>query len=148
MEIILTQKVEKLGREGDIVRVSDGYARNFLLPRKLGTLVNAGARRRMEKIRLQREEAEKASAEQLNALAERIGALALKITVKVGEGSRLYGSVTTSDIADAMQAEGVKIDRHQIELEQPIKELGSYDVKVTLRGDIEPATVKVAVVGG
>ena len=148
MEIILTQKVDKLGREGDIVRVSDGYARNFLLPRKLGALVTAGARRRMEKIRLQREEAEKASSEQLNALAERIGALALTITVKVGEGSRLYGSVTTSDIAEAMQAKGVKIDRHQIELEQPIKELGSYDVKVALRGDIEPAKVKVAIVGG
>ena len=145
MEVILREHVENLGRRGDVVKVADGYARNYLLPRKLALLVNAGNRRQIEKERKvaeQRELEEKRSAE---ATAARITSEEFVIARRVGETQTLYGSVTAADIAEALATKGFDIDRRKIQLTEPIKQLGDFSVPLKLHREVT-AQIRVKVV--
>lgn len=145
MEVILRDHVEHVGRRGEIVKVADGYARNYLLPRKLALEATEGNRKRVErerKIVEAREAEERAAAE---AIATRLTALELSISRKVGENDQLYGSVTNADIADLLKARGFDIDRRRILLPDPLKALGESTVPVKLHRDVT-AQVRVAVV--
>jgi large subunit ribosomal protein L9 len=125
--------------------VADGYARNYLFPRSLGAPVTDETRKRLAKIRREREQK---LAEQLDGarqMAARLAELSLTMPVKTGPEDRLYGSVTAGDITTALAAQGVEIDHHKIELEEAIRELGVYDVPVKIHPDVA-ATVKVWVV--
>lgn len=144
MEVILRDHVENLGQRGEIVKVADGYARNFLLPRKLAlpaTDANKKWVERERKIAEARDADERAAAE---ALATRLTALELTITRKVGENNQLYGSVTNADIADLLAQKGFEIDRRKILLPDPIKTLGETTVPVKLHRDVT-AQVRVTV---
>ena len=145
MQVILREHVDNLGRRGEIVKVADGYARNYLLPRKLALLATEGNKKQIERERgkfVAKEAEEQKVAE---AMAERLGALDIAIAKKVGETEALYGSVTTADIAEALAAKGVEIDRRKLHLSEPIKRLGEFDVPVRLHPDVT-AHVKVRVV--
>jgi large subunit ribosomal protein L9 len=136
VEVILKQDVEHLGRRGDIVKVADGYARNYLLPRKLALAVTEGNRRLIEhekKMAALREAEEKAAAE---AAAVRLTQASVVIARKVGETETLYGSVTAADIAEALAAQQIEVDRRRIQLAEPIKKLGEFHVPVKLHRDV------------
>jgi large subunit ribosomal protein L9 len=144
VELILKQDVEHLGRRGDVVKVSDGYARNYLLPRKLALAVTDASRRQVEherKMAAAREAEERGLAD---ALAVRVTQASIVIARRVGETDTLYGSVTSADIADALAAQGVEIDRRRIQLAEPIKHLGEHQVPIRLHRDVTAqATVHV-----
>jgi large subunit ribosomal protein L9 len=145
MQVILREHVDNLGRRGEIVKVADGYARNYLLPRKLALLATEGNKKQIERERgkfVVKEAEEQKVAE---AMAERLGALEISIAKKVGETEALYGSVTTADIAEALKAKGFELDRRKLHLAEPIKRLGDFDVSVKLHPDVT-AHVKVKVV--
>lgn len=145
MEIILRDHVDHLGRRGEIVKVADGYARNYLLPRKLALLATDGNRKRVERERkiAEAQEAEERGAAE--AIAARLTALDLSIARKVGENDHLYGSVTNADIGDLLKLKGFEIDRRKILLPDPIKTLGETTVPVKLHRDVT-AQLRVAVV--
>jgi large subunit ribosomal protein L9 len=145
MEVILRDHVENVGRRGEVVKVADGYARNYLLPRKLALRVTPGNLKHVERERAKfdaREDEEKGVAE---ALAARLAGVECVITRRVGEGAVLYGSVTAADIADALAAHKIDVDKRKIQLHEPIKKLGEYSVTVKLHRDV-PAAVPVKVV--
>jgi large subunit ribosomal protein L9 len=144
-EVFLMADVAELGSEGEVVKVSEGYARNYLLPRKLAAPVTTATKRRLEKIRKDRESAKKAELAEAAEMAGKLAKASCTITVKVGKDEKLYGSVSATDIAAALKAGGVDLDKHKIQLDEPIKELGVFDVKVRLHAEVE-ATVKVWVV--
>jgi large subunit ribosomal protein L9 len=144
MEIILRDHVENLGRRGDIVKVSDGYARNFLLPRKLAlpaTEANKKVVERQRRIVDAQEASEKAAAE---AVAARMAQAELILSRRVGEHEALYGSVTAADVAEALAAKGFEVDKRKITLDEPIKQLGEFTVPVKLHRDVV-AQVRVTV---
>jgi large subunit ribosomal protein L9 len=145
MEVILREHVDNLGRRGEIVKVADGYARNYLLPRKLALLVTEGNRKQIERERVKLEARETEERKVAEALAARLGAIEIVIARKVGEREVLYGSVTASDIAEGLAAQGVEIDRRKLQLAEPIKQIGDVDVPVKLSRDVT-GTVKVKVV--
>jgi large subunit ribosomal protein L9 len=126
------------------VKVADGSARNYLLPRKLALLATAGNKKQVERERAKFDATEAEERKVAEALAERISAIAIVIVRKVGETEALYGSVTTADIAEALAAKGVDIDRRKVQLVEPIKRLGSFDVPIKLQREVV-ATVKVTV---
>jgi large subunit ribosomal protein L9 len=144
MEVILRDHVEHLGRRGEIVKVADGYARNYLLPRKLALPANEGNRKHVErerKIMESREAEEKSSAE---AISSRLSLIDISIARRVGDTEQLYGSVTTADIADYLKAKGFDVDRRKLILPEPIKSLGEYDVPLKLHREVTvPLKVKV-----
>ena len=145
MEVILREDVKSLGRAGEMVRVKPGYARNFLLPKGLAFEATEGNKKRIAaeaKARGVRLEAEKAEA---TALAGRLGAATVSLAGKAGEEGKLFGSITASDIAEALAAQGLAVDRRRIELEHPIKTLGFHSVAVRLHPEVH-AEVKVNVV--
>ena len=136
MEVILRDHVDNLGKRGEIVKVADGYARNYLLPRKLAlpaTDANKKWVERERKIAETRDQEERSAAE---AIAARLAALDLTIRRKTGENDQLYGSVTNADIAEAIAAKGFEIDRRKILLPDPIKSLGENTVPVKLHRDV------------
>lgn len=147
MEVILLQDVDKLGAKGELANVSDGYARNYLFPRKLAEKATpariAAVRKSMEeKAAAARREAERAG-ETRDLLSKTV----LTIPAAVGTGERLFGSVTNQDIADAIwAARKIRIDKRNVDLEDPIKLVGTYMVKVHVHSSVEPAEVKVMVV--
>jgi large subunit ribosomal protein L9 len=145
MEVILREHVDNLGRRGEIVKVADGYARNYLLPRKLALLATDGNKKQIERERAKFDvkEAEEQNAAQ--AIADRMANVEVVVARKVGETEALYGSVTTADITDALAAKGFEIDRRKLQLVEPIKRLGEYDVVLKLHRDVT-AHVKVRVV--
>jgi len=145
MEIILKETIPSLGKAGDIVKVADGYARNFLLPKGKAVFAN-----RKNISQLERQQASiltKAAKEhdEFDALAAKLGELEISIPVRVGEKDRLYGSVTNLDIANAIELQGYSIDRKKIQMDEPIKALGEFVVPVKLNPDVR-AVVKVNVV--
>ncbi len=144
-ELILMSDVDGLGLEGSIVKVNEGYARNFLLPRKLAVTVDKAALRRLEKNRKEREERQSRELETARARAAELEKLSCTITVKVGENEKIFGSVTSGDIVNALQAQGFEIEKRRVLLQDHIRELGVYDIKIRLHQDIE-AVVKVWVV--
>jgi large subunit ribosomal protein L9 len=145
MEVILREHVENLGRRGEIVEVADGYARNYLLPRKLALLATQGNRQQIarEQVKFDMREADERKIAE--AMAARMGDLEIEISRRVGETEALYGSVTTSDVAEAMSHKGFDIDRRKVQLPEPIKKLGEFDVPVRLHRDVT-AHVKLKVV--
>jgi large subunit ribosomal protein L9 len=145
MEIILREHVEHLGDRGDIVKVADGYARNYLLPRKLALLATDGAKNQIKRERAKFEAKDADERKVAEALAERLSGLDVVIARKVGETEALYGSVTSSDIADALATKGFVVDRRKLQLAEPIKTLGAYDIPVKLSRDVV-GTIKLRVV--
>jgi large subunit ribosomal protein L9 len=145
MELILLSDVEGLGEQGEVVKVAEGYARNFLLPRKLAAPVTAAAKKRIEKLRREREERERATLATLRELAQRIEQTSVSIAAKVGEGEKLFGSVTSGDIAEALKLQGLEVDRRKIDLAEPLRELGVFTVTIKLHRQVE-APLKVWVV--
>jgi large subunit ribosomal protein L9 len=144
MEVILREDVQSLGKAGDLVRVKPGYARNFLLPKGLAYEATEGNKKRIAaegRAREARHATERAEAEQL---ASRLGGMAITLTAKAGEGDRLFGSITSQDIADAVTAKGFDLDKRKIELEHPLKTLGTHMVSVRLHADVH-AEVAVTV---
>ncbi|MEI6564527.1 MAG: 50S ribosomal protein L9 [bacterium] len=145
VEMILMQDVKDLGVAGQVVKVADGYARNFLVPNKLAALVTEGSRRQLAKLQVQREVEKKALKEKALDLAAAIQKGSHTISVKVGEGEKLFGSVTSGDILKMLAVQGFELDKHAVELENPIKELGVFEVKVKVGPDVE-TLIKVWVV--
>ena len=146
MEVILREHVDNLGRRGEVVKVADGYARNYLLPRKLALLATEGNKKQIEreKVKFDAKEAEEQKVAQ--AMAERLAIVDVEIVRKVGETDALYGSVTSSDVAEALAKKGVELDRRKLVLQEPIKKLGEFSIPVKLHRDVT-AQVKVRVVG-
>jgi large subunit ribosomal protein L9 len=144
MEVILKEDVVNLGHRGDVVKVADGYGRNFLLPRKLAlqaTLANKAVIDQMKSAAARRSATEKAQAEEL---ATKLEPLALEFTRKSGEAGHLFGSVTSSDIAVELAAKGFEVDRRKIQLDEPLKSLGDFSVAIKLYREVT-AHVKVKV---
>ena len=144
MEIILRETVEHLGKRGEIVKVADGYARNYLLPRKLALLATPGNKKHVERERKIVEAREADEKGQAAAVAARIAAVDIVITRRVGDTEALYGSVTSGDIAEFLKSKGVEIDRRKLILPEPIKSIGEHDVPLKLHRDVTvPLKVKV-----
>jgi len=136
MQIILQEDVEKLGHRGDVVTVKPGYARNFLLPKKLAVEATPGNMKALERIRAA---LAKKTATELDAAqkqAELLGVVALKFTRKTGENEQMFGSVTSGDIADSLKKEGFEVDKRQIQLPEPLKTLGDFPVTVKVFRDV------------
>jgi large subunit ribosomal protein L9 len=145
MEVILREHVENLGDRGQIVKVADGYARNYLLPRKLALPATDGNRKHVERERVKFEVREAEEKKVGEALAARIANIEVEIARKVGETDALYGSVTTADIAEALAAHGVEVDRRKLQLAEAIKKIGTFEIPIKLHREVS-ATVKVRVV--
>ena len=144
MEVILRETVDNLGKRGEIVKVADGYARNYLLPRKLALLATEGNKKHVERERRIVEVRESQEKEQAEAIAGRIAAVDIAIARRVGETEALYGSVTSADIADYLKTKGFEIDRRKLILPEPIKTLGEHDVPLKLHREVTvPLKVKV-----
>jgi large subunit ribosomal protein L9 len=144
VKVILTQDVQELGKKGEMKEVADGYARNFLLARKLAVPATGGAYRAWQHDIASREEKRQREREDAEVTAQRISSTTLTMGVKVGEGGKLYGSVTAKDIAEALGRRGIEVDRHKIDLDEPLKMLGTYKVAVQVFPGLTPE-VTVAV---
>ena len=146
MEIILLEDVEGVGQKGDLANVSPGYARNYLLPKRLAELASPGRLDEVRRLMEERRAREVRSAEHAVEVAATLNKTVLTIGAHAGEAERLYGSVTSTDIADAIwDARKIKIDRHKIHLDEPIKSLGTFMVDLDVFEGVD-ATVKVIVV--
>lgn len=145
IEVILKEHVEHLGRRGEVVKVANGYARNFLFPRKLALAVTAENKRQIERERAKAEAREAEDVQIAQALATRLEAIEIAISRRVGENNTLFGSVTSADIAEALAARELGVDRRKIQLAEPLKTLGDHVVPVRLHRDVT-ADVKVKVV--
>jgi len=144
MEVILREHVDNLGRRGEIVKVADGYARNYLLPRKLALLATEGNKQQIERERAKFDAKEAEERSVAEALAARLGSAEVEIRRKVGETEALYGSVTTADIVAALAAKGFDVDRRKLHLQEPIKRLGEFEIPARLHRDVTvPIKVKV-----
>ena len=138
MKVILTADVDKLGKSGEMKEVAEGYARNFLIPRKVAVPAAGGAYRAWQHDIASREEKRKREREEADIAATRIASTTLTMGVKVGEGGKLYGSITAKDIADALGRRGIEVDRHKVDLEEPLKSLGTYKVAVKVYAGMSP----------
>ena len=145
MQVILTQDVESVGPTGQVVEVKRGFARNMLIPSKLAMLATPSNLKRLEKERASFAERAKKEKDRAKDLAAQLKAVRLIIAQKAGEKDKLYGSVTTMDLAQALAEKGFEIDRRKIKLAEPIKTLGDFDITIKLHGDVT-AALKVAVV--
>jgi large subunit ribosomal protein L9 len=144
MEVILREHVDNLGKRGEIVKVADGYARNYLLPRKLALLATEGNKKQIEREREKFDAKEAEEKKVAEGMAARMGSLEIEIARRVGEHDVLFGSVTAADIAGALAAKGFDIDRRKLQLHEPIKKLGDFEVPLKLHRDVV-ASVKVKV---
>ena len=147
MEVILRQAVDTLGHTGDIVKVSAGFARNFLLPRGIAYEATPGNKKRLEQERARLEAAEGERRGSAQELATKIEQVSLTFSARVGEEGKLFGSVTTADIAHELEKQGIHVEKRQIDLHEPIKALGVYGVPVRLHADVKPE-VRVWVIKG
>jgi large subunit ribosomal protein L9 len=138
VKVILTSDVATLGKSGELKDVTDGYARNFLIPRKLAVPAAGGAYRAWQHDIASREEKRKREREDAEVAAQRIGSTTLTMGVKVGEGGKLYGSITAKDIADALGRRGIVVDRHKVDLDEPLKTLGTYKVAIRVYAGLTP----------
>lgn len=146
MKLILREDVYNLGKSGELVSVKDGYARNYLLPRNLAMLASQANVRQLEHERAVIESRQKKMKGAAEAQAKALSDVAVKITRKVGDQNKLFGSVTALDIAEALHARGQKIDRRLVHLPEPIKAVGNFEVEVRLHRDVV-AKIKVEVAG-
>jgi large subunit ribosomal protein L9 len=145
MEVILREHIDNLGRRGDVVKVAQGYARNYLLPRKLALAVTNNNKRQIEREKKLAEVRDAEERGQADAIAQRLAQLEIEIARRVGENETLYGSVTSADIAQALHVKGFDIDKRRIQLHDPLKALGETMVPVKIHRDVT-AQVKVKVV--
>ncbi len=145
MEVLLMMDVPGLGTEGEVVHVSDGYARNYILPRKMGAPVTDITRKKLEKIRRDREADKQVRLVAAKEAAAKLKGVSCTISARVAQDQKLYGSITVADISKILNEQGVELDKNYLLLDQPIKELGVYDVKVVLHPEVE-TSVKVWVV--
>jgi large subunit ribosomal protein L9 len=142
MQIILQEDVEKLGHRGDVVTVKPGYARNFLLPKKLGVEATAGNMKALERIRGSLAKKTATELEAAKKQADLLSQVSLKFTRKAGENDQMFGSVTTGDVADGLKAQGFSIDKRQVQIGEPLKSLGEFPVTVKVFRDVT-AEIKV-----
>ena len=138
MKVILISDVPKLGKTGEMKTVADGYAQNFLIPQKVAVPASGGAYRAYQHDIASREDKRKREREEAEIAATRISSTTLTMGVKVGEGGKLYGSINTQDIADALGRRGIAVDKHKIDLDAPIKALGTYKVAVKVASGMTP----------
>ena len=138
MKVILTQDVPTLGKSGEMKQVADGYATNYLIPQGVAVPAAGGAYRAWQHDIASREEKRKKEREEADIAATRIASTTLTMGVKVGEGGKLYGSITTKDIADALARRGITVDRHKIDLDEPLKTLGTYKVAIKVLSGMTP----------
>lgn len=144
MKLVLTHDVPKLGKLGDVKDVADGYARNFLLPRGLAVEATTGQLKRLQEQREIERRREEKNRGQLEALAEQLKGATLTFAMKVGEGGRLYGSITSKDVGDALEEQAkITVDRRRVELEEPIRGLGTYQVPIRVASDLHPQVTVV-----
>ena len=136
MQIILQEDVEKLGNRGELVEVANGYARNYLLPRKLGLEATPGNLKRLEKMRAAFALKEATEKEAAQKIAEQLAAVSITQTRKAGENDQLFGSVTSADIAEALAAKGFPVEKRRVVLENPIKTVGEYEIPVKLHREV------------
>lgn len=145
MDVILRQAVENLGHPGDLVKVSQGYARNFLLPRGIAVEATEGNKRRIAQEKARLEAAEAQRRQTASDYATTLEQVSLTFAARVGEEGKLFGSVTAADIAMQLEAQGIQIEKRQIELHEPIKALGVYRIPIKLHADVKPE-IKVWVI--
>jgi large subunit ribosomal protein L9 len=144
MQIILQEDVEKLGTRGQVVDVADGYARNFLLPRKLALEASAGNMKRLEKMRAVFAKKEATEKDAAQKLSETLAGVTLEFSRRAGENDQLFGSVTSGDVAEALAAKGYEVEKRKISLADAIKVVGEYEVPVKLHREVT-TNVKVVV---
>jgi len=144
MQIILQEDIEKLGNRGQVVEVAEGYARNFLLPRKLALEASPGNMKRLEKMRAAFAKKAAVEIDDARKLAELLAGVSLEISRKSGESDQLFGSVTSADISDALAAKGYTIDRRKIQLAEPIKLIGNFEIPIKLHREVT-ANLKLTV---
>ncbi len=145
MEVILRRAVDNLGHPGDLVKVSAGFARNFLLPRGYAFEATPGNRKRIEQERQRLEAAESGRRDEAQGVADRLAEVSLTFSARVGDEGKLFGSVTAADIAQQLEAQGHHIEKRQIDLHEPIRALGVYRVPIRLHADVRPE-IKVWVI--
>jgi large subunit ribosomal protein L9 len=145
MKVILRKNFNQLGQVGELVVVKDGYARNFLIPRQIAYPATAGNLRALEEEKKQIAKKESKNLEAANVFSAELEKVSVTIPVTVGEDDKIFGSVTSKMIADALQEKGIEIDHRKIEIEEPIKSLGIYSIKIKIHADVV-ATVKTWVV--
>jgi len=145
MKVILQEDVKNLGKMGDVVNVADGYARNYLIPGKLGVEANIRNIKALDHEKRKIEEKAKKVRSEAQGLAERLSSLTLTVSAKAGEEERLFGSITSMDIAEALKKEGFDIERKKILLDEPIKRLGSYTVGIKIHSDVT-SKVQISVI--
>ena len=138
MKVILTNDVEALGKSGELKDVTDGYARNFLIPRKMAVPAAGGAFRAWQHDIASREDKRKKERAEAEIAAQRIGSTTLTMGVKVGEGGKLYGSITAKEIAEALARRGIVVDRHKVDLDEPLKMLGTYKFAIKVLSGMTP----------
>ena len=138
MKVILTADVSSLGKSGELKDVAEGYARNFLIARHMAVPATGGAYRAWQHDVASREDKRKREREEAEIAAQRISSTTLTMGVKVGEGGKLYGSITAKDIADALGRRGIVVDRHKVELAEPLKTLGTYKVAIRVFAGLTP----------
>jgi large subunit ribosomal protein L9 len=143
--ILLLEAIKGLGSEGDTVSVRAGYARNFLFPRKLAIPVNQGNRKQIESLKIAKEKRIAEELEASKSLAEKIGQVSISIAVKTGDNGKMFGSVTSTDILARLEEEGIQLEKKQLNVAQPIKDLGSHAIQVKLTAEIE-ATFNLEIV--
>lgn len=138
MKVILTKDHPKLGKSGEMKQVADGYATNFLIPQGVAVPAAGGAYRAWQHDIANREEKRRKEREDADIAATRIASTTLTMGVKVGEGGKLYGSITSKDIADALARRGIEVDRHKVDLDEPLKTLGTYKVAIKVLTGLTP----------
>ncbi len=144
-QLILTSNVHGLGAEGDQVVVSDGYARNFLIPQSMAMIATPSAMRRIESLKVLRTERERKELEQAQEVASKISKLNSTVELQVGESGKAFGAITSSDIANALASCGFKMDRKAVLLDEPIKKSGTFDIPIRIHSQVT-ATFKLTVV--
>jgi len=145
MKIILREDVEKLGKAGEVVKVADGYGRNYLIPRNLAFLANVRNMKTLDHDRRVIETRAKKARKAAEGTASILSSMSLTLPAKAGEEGKLFGAVTSRDIAEALEKAGVKVDRKAVQLAEPIKQLGDYKVKIRVAAEVVPE-ISVSVV--
>jgi large subunit ribosomal protein L9 len=143
VKVILTKDVSKLGKSGEMKSVADGYATNFLIPQQLAVPAAGGAYRAWQHDVASREEKRKKEREEAEIAATRIGSTTLTMGVKVGDAGKLYGSIGAKEIAEALGRRGIEVDRHKVDLDEPLKTLGTYKVAIKVASGLTPEVTVV-----
>jgi len=147
MKVIVREDVDNLGKAGEVVKVADGYGRNYLIPRQLALLADVRNMKALEHDRLVIEKRAKKARKAAEDVAASISGMSLSISARAGEEGKLFGAVTSRDIAEALDAKGIKIDKKAVQLEEPIKQIGDYKVKIRIASEVV-SEISVSVTAG